>query len=100
MTYLGLESAIDFTLFQQGIPEERFDVYIDFSFSDVAFTLDSSAPPASETFTIMQSAITVDYIRDWVRQIKPSPFASTIEVVFAASEDVVEVPAPAPETEP
>lgn len=42
VTFLGVESAIEDTGFQQGIPEERFDIFIDFEFADVAYTLDST----------------------------------------------------------
>jgi len=57
VTFLGVESSIAFTLYgeQAAIPEPRFDIYINFDFTDVAYTEDSTVRNAcilSSTFAI------------------------------------------------
>jgi hypothetical protein len=57
-----------------------------------AYSEDSKPPSNSETFAIMRDAISEDYIRNYVRTFKGSPFARCTEVVFAASESIVPQP--------
>ena len=57
-----------------------------------AYSEDSKPPNNSETFAIMRDAISEDYIRNFVRTFKGSPFARCTEVVFAASESIVPQP--------
>ena len=84
--FLGIESAIDFTLYagEAGRPEERFNIYINFSFSDLTFTEDSIPPTTAEALDILYSAISPTYILEVVRTFEGTPWVSTSEVFFAA----------------
>ena len=86
VTFLGSNSAIEETKFNAGIPEARFNIYMNFEFTDVLYTEDSSPPGVAETFEIMRQAITTDYILEAVRSVTDSPFEVVTEVYFAAVE--------------
>jgi len=97
VTFLGLELEIDFTAFEDDIPEEvdeRYNIFIDFSFADLAFTLDSTPPPASELFSILRTALveSEDYIRNVPRAFENSPFETTTALRYEASESIEEIP--------
>jgi uncharacterized surface protein with fasciclin (FAS1) repeats len=86
--FLDVKSELNKTAYKAGIPEARFNILMDFSFSDLSYTLDSTPPTADETFKIMRSAITPDYILQQVRTLDGSPFALTTEVFMATSAGV------------
>ena len=88
--FLDIISSNDFTLFGDaaGIPEARFNIYMNFDFSDIIYTEESVVPTNQEIFTIMEEAITQDFILEVVRTYTGTPFESTNEVFFAASEFV------------
>ena len=95
VTFLGLELEIDFTAFEADIPEEvdeRYNIFIDFAFAELAYTLDSTPPPASEIFAVLRTALveTEDYIRNVVREFQPSPFETTIAIRYEASQAIIE----------
>jgi hypothetical protein len=82
--YRGIELVVDGAFFNAGIPDERFDYYINFNttvlYEDNPLTL----PNPIETFEIMASADFGDYVRRFVRT-QPA-FNSASEVVFRAQE--------------
>lgn len=87
VTYLGIEPALEFTLYGEnaGIPNERFNIYMDYSYADVIYTPESTPPNPAETFVILRDSISPEYILDYVRAASGTPFVSTNEVVFRAS---------------
>jgi hypothetical protein len=87
-TFLDVVSSNDFTLYgaAAGIPEARFNIYMNFDLSDFTYTLDSVVPTNAEIFQIMKDSITQQFIIDVVRTYTGTPFESTNEVFFAASE--------------
>ena len=86
VTFLNMNSAIEETKFNAGIPEARFNIYMNFEFIEVVYTEDSSPPGPDETFQILRSAITPEYILEAVRLLTNSPFEVVTEVYFAAVE--------------
>lgn len=86
--FLDVMSSNDFTLYgaDAGIPEARFNIYMNFDFSDFTYTEESVVPTNTEIFQIMKDAITQQFIIDVVRTYTGTPFESTNEVFFAASE--------------
>lgn len=83
--FLGAESNLEFTLFEEGIPAEKFNIYMDYAYTDLIYTVGSNPPDASESFIIMRDSITVEYILDYVRAATGTPFTAVNEVVFRAS---------------
>lgn len=88
--FLGTESEIDLTLFgsEAGIPQERYNIYMDFSFTEFIWSEDSIPPLNSELFDIMRTSISTDFILQQVRTFTGSPFETTNEAFFAASDTV------------
>lgn len=102
--FLGAEAVLDGTLFgaEAGIPEERckhdfssifnsrlsssVNIYMDYSFSEFTFTAGSVVPQSMEVFDLMSDAISPTYIEEVVRTFTGTPFDSTTEVFFSASE--------------
>jgi hypothetical protein len=86
--FLDVVSSNDFSLYgaAAGIPEARFNIYMNFDFSDFTYTEGSVVPTNAEIFQIMKDAITQDFIIQVVRTYTGTPFESTNEVFFAASE--------------
>jgi hypothetical protein len=83
--FLGAEPVLSFTLFKAGIPNDRFNIYMDYEYVDVIFTAESNPPSAAELFVILRDSISPEYILDYVRLASGTPFVSTNEVVFRAS---------------
>jgi hypothetical protein len=82
--YRGTELVVDEDFFNTGIPEERFNYYINFN-TTVLYEDNSRLPPGpEETFEIMASADFEDYVSRFVRT-QPA-FNSTTEVAFRAQE--------------
>jgi hypothetical protein len=88
--FVSIDSSIDFTLYgaAAGIPRPEFNIYMNFDFSNFIYTETSVVPTVAETFDILRSSITVDFILEIVRTYTGTPFESTNEVFFAASEFV------------
>jgi transforming growth factor-beta-induced protein len=90
--FLGTKAESDYTLYgtEAGIPEERFNIYINFSVTEVMFANDSTVPEVSALFEIMKDSISgsagANYITTAVQAYTGSPFESTNEVSFAASQ--------------
>jgi len=81
-TFDSVESVINETRYNAGIPEEKFNLYISFE-TDVVFSNDSSIiPNATELYDIMAEAINPTYIVNYVWQAPESPFISTQEVLM------------------
>jgi hypothetical protein len=74
------------TMFQASIPAERFNIYMEFDSAALVFTPDSTPPTAEEAFALLRDSISQDYIVQYVRSAMDTPFVSTNEVVFRASE--------------
>lgn len=68
------------------------NLYINFDFTELAFSIDSIAPTTTEMFELMRTSISSQFILDSVRTFTGSPFAGTTEAWFAA----VEMDAPDP----
>jgi hypothetical protein len=83
--FLTAESGIKFNLYQAGIPAQRFNIYMQYNYTDLIYTVDSTPPSAAESFIIMRDSITAEYILNYVRNATNTPFDSTQEVVFRAS---------------
>lgn len=83
--FLDLVSSLDSTLYgdEAGIQDPRFNIYMDFDFSNFSFTDESVVPTSAEMFQIMSEAITADFILEVVRTLTGSAFESTNEVFFA-----------------
>jgi len=88
VTFLGVESTIDSTAFGDGRPFEGYDVYIDFSSTEVVFAEDSTLPSSDEIFQIMSDSITTEYILQ-IRDNVGGTFADTTSVIFGASEGII-----------
>jgi hypothetical protein len=84
-----IETSNDFNLYgipEAGQPEERYNIYMNFNYSDFIFTPDTLDPPTSdEIFSILLTSITPDFILDVVRTFTFSPFESTNEVFCGTS---------------
>ena len=88
--FLGAETELDLTLFgaNAGIPQQRYNIYMDFSFTDFIWSENSIPPSSSELFDIMRQSISTDFILEQVRTFSGSPFETTNEAFFAASDTV------------
>ena len=90
--FLGAETSNDFTLFglNTGIPPrpENFNIYMNFDFSEYTYSESSTVPTTQEVFEIMRLSITQAFILQVVRTFTGTPFESTVEVFFAASQFV------------
>lgn len=85
VNFIGAESVLDYTLYQQNIPAERFNIYMDFSYTDLIYSADSTPPNAAESFVILRDSINEDYILKYVRSATDTPFVTTNEVTFRVS---------------
>jgi hypothetical protein len=95
----GINSALRFTAFEDpNLPTEgdRFNIYMDYDFSDFLFGANSTIPDVDTLFGVMRDSINPTYILDWVRSLADSPFVLVNEVYFAASETASGPPAPTP----
>jgi hypothetical protein len=88
--FLGAESSNDFTLYglNTGIPPRpaEFNIYMNFDFTEYTYSETSTVPTTQEVFEVMRQSITRDFILEVVRTFTGTPFESTIEVFFAASQ--------------
>jgi hypothetical protein len=88
--FLGAETSNDFTIFglNNQIPPRpaEFNIYMNFDFSEFTYSEQSMVPTTADVFEVMRSSITQDFILQVARTYTGTPFASTIEVFFAASE--------------
>lgn len=89
LTFDRIETVNDFNLYgtpEAGQPEERYNIYMNFNYSDFIFTSDTIEPPTSnEIFAILLTSITPDFIIDVVRTYVLTPFESTNEVFCGTS---------------
>lgn len=85
-TFLGAETTLDYTLFQAGIPAERFNLYMDYAYTDLIYTVDSDPPDAATSFELMRGSISEDFIRNYVWNTTDSAFATVNEVVMRGSD--------------
>lgn len=86
-TLVGLEFILDFTLFgdEAGIPEDRYNIYLDFTAVDIHFTLDSEPPSRRELFGLITDGITSEYLINYVLTLTGTPFAQVTETFMAVS---------------
>ena len=84
-----IETINNFNLYgisEAGQPEERYNIYMNFDYSDFIFTPDTLfTPTAEEIFTILLTSITPDFILNVVRTYTFTPFESTNEVFCGTS---------------
>jgi hypothetical protein len=87
--FISVTVGLKFTAFDDpALPPEigvRYNIYMDYSFSDWVFTEASTPPTSAQIFTIMKDAINPDYILTWVRTLTGTPFEVVNEVAFATS---------------
>jgi hypothetical protein len=81
--FLSVEPKIRYTMYDAGFPEERFNVFIEFSSADFHFSSDSKVPSPNRLFNIMKGSMTPEFILEYVREV--TPFESTVEVLFGDS---------------
>jgi hypothetical protein len=88
--FLGAESSNDFALYglNNDIPPRpaEFNIYMNFDFTEYTYSEDSVIPTTQEVFEVMRLSITTDFILEVVRTFTGTPFESTNEVFFAASQ--------------
>ena len=84
-TFLGAETQLDYTLFQAGIPAERFNLYMDYAYTDLIYTIDSDPPDAATSFELMRGSISQSFITDYVWNTTDSAFTTVNEVVMRGS---------------
>jgi hypothetical protein len=88
--FIGSEASNDFTLYglNMEIPPRPadFNLYMNFDITDFTYSENSVVPTTAEAFEIMRASITRDFILQVVRTYTGTPFESTNEVFFAASE--------------
>jgi hypothetical protein len=82
--FLSVEPEIRYTMYDAGFPEERFNVFIEFSTADFHFSADSRVPNADRLLNLLLNSISGDYIENYVRKVPP--FESTTEVLAGASD--------------
>ena len=89
ITFDRIETVNDFNLYgtsEAGQPEERYNIYMNFNFSDFIFASDTVDPPTSnDIFDILLTSITPDFIIDVVRTYVLTPFESTNELYCGTS---------------
>ena len=84
-TFLGVEFVLEFTLFEAGIPDPEFTLYMDYEHMDLIYTANSTGfPDPAESFEILQDSLTEDFIRFTVRNTTGA-FSTVSRVVFRAS---------------
>jgi hypothetical protein len=77
--FLDIEFTLDFTLYNAGMPEARFNVYQEYSEAVARFTPSRSNPDSATIFTILQSGITTEFLLNTVRTLVGTPFVSVNE---------------------
>jgi hypothetical protein len=91
--FVSIDSSNDFTLYgaAAGIPRPEFNIYMNFNYTDVTYRTTTGlmvVPTVDETFGDLRNSITVNFILQVVRNYTGTPFESTNEVIFAASDFV------------
>jgi hypothetical protein len=86
--FVSINATIDFTRYgpDAGIPEARFNIYINFALTDLTFTADSTPPDAKALFDILAAST---YGQDGVTYILTEVqtfFETTNEVFLSATE--------------
>jgi hypothetical protein len=84
----GLKTKLNATAFGNEASEQtdNFNIYMQYQYVDILFHADRSQPlGADETFEILKSGITVEYILQVVRTMAGTPFESTIEVLMSSA---------------
>jgi hypothetical protein len=95
LSFDRIETSNDFNLYgtpEAGQPEERYNIFMNFNYSDFIFSPDTLNPPTSdEIFAILLTSITADLILDVVRTYTFTPFESTNEI-FCGSSPYIDGP--------
>jgi hypothetical protein len=84
VTFLGLSGQLKDQEFELGLPEARFNLYIESEVS-LFYTEDSNPPTLSEHISILTEPIDEDYILDCVRNLPVPQFQEVNEVYARAS---------------
>lgn len=77
--FVGVEFTLDFTMHAAGIPEARFNIYMEYSGAVVSFEPAKSNPDKDVIFLRLKKGITPDYLLDTVRALKGTPFGQVNE---------------------
>jgi hypothetical protein len=83
--FVTLDFTLNFTLHGDaaGIPDARFNIYMEYSGAVFQFTPSPSNPDQTVLFDIMRKGITTDYLLDPVRKLAGTPFAEVTEGFMA-----------------
>lgn len=83
--FIRVEPSLDFTLYQAGVPDPQFNIYMQYETVEMVFAPESTTPTSEDAFSTLRESINQDYILSYVRSLTDSPFFSTNEVIFRAS---------------
>jgi hypothetical protein len=84
----GMQTQLNATAFgkEASRPSDNFNIYMHYENADIVLVAGESQPlSAEETFEILKSGITVEYILQVVRTMTDTPFESTTEVFMSAA---------------
>lgn len=84
VAFESLDLALNNTRFQLGIPEPRFNIYMDFVMS-TQFSPTSTPDTPAQIFNLLIPSITPNFILNEVRMVLDSPFTTVNEARFAAA---------------
>jgi hypothetical protein len=90
-TFIRSELTLKNTLYNAGIPDERFNVYMEVV-ANLVFASASALPTSKEAFVLVRDSIRVDDVLDFVWSATGTPFESTNEVVFHQAAEEPEDP--------
>lgn len=85
MFFIRVEPTLNITLYQAGVPDIQFNIYMQYSAMDLVFAPKSTPPSPEDTFVSLRGSIDSDYILSYARSLTDSPFVSTNEVIFRES---------------
>jgi hypothetical protein len=83
----GLQTQLNATAFgkEASRPTDNFNIYTQYQYADIMVDVESQPLSAEETFEILKSGITVEYILQVVRTMAHTPFESTTEVFMSSA---------------
>jgi hypothetical protein len=83
ITFLRAESALGSTLINAGIPEDRFNIYMEYDYTDLIYTADSNPPDAATSFDLLRNSFTPEFLLRYARNVTGA-FATVNEVLMLA----------------
>ena len=86
ITFLRAESSLESTLIDSAIPEERFNIYMQYEYTDLIYTADSNPPDVEASFEILKNSMSVEYLLRYARNVTGA-FATVNEAVMRAVDE-------------